>query len=126
MQSKGFLFFLGAVVVLGTVATVWLPHWSGSLYVLVVVGYLFQARRLWPLLGGAVLGLIWLGLALIADIPNQGILSNRIATLFGVSRVGLWLVTALIGFLLGSVGIALGGALARLLPQKPPRLRGSR
>lgn len=126
MQSKGFLIFLGAVLLLGAMATIWLPHWSGSLYVLAAVGYFFRGRGWWALAAGLALGSLWLGLALLWDLPNQGLLAQRVATLFGVSRLALWGITALIGFLLGAVGVALGQALARLLPQKPPRTRERR
>jgi hypothetical protein len=123
MQSKGFLLFLGVVAVLGSAATFWLPHWSGSLYVLVIVGYFFRGRGGWVWAGGAVMAVVWLLAALLQDLPNEGLLSGRIATLMGTSRPVLWGLTAGIGFILGVVGIAVGQALTRLLPQKPPRLR---
>ncbi|MCS6790053.1 MAG: hypothetical protein NZ580_03645 [Bacteroidia bacterium] len=106
-------------------ASLWLPHWSGSLYVLIVMGYLFPTFR-WrgAVAGGIIMALIWLILALAWDIPNQGLLAEKIAALFSVSRPVLWLMTTLIGFLLGSVGIAIGQALYAILPQKPPKLRG--
>lgn len=126
MQSKGFLLFLGAVAILGTLSTLWLPHWSGSLYVLIVVGYLFRGGWAYSLSAGGVMALIWLVAALSWDIPNQGLLAEKVAALFGVSRPVLWVITAVIGFLLGSVGIAIGQALGHLLPQKPPRTRGRR
>lgn len=126
MQSKGFLFFLGAVLLLGTIATVWLPHWSGSLYVLAALGYFFRGRGWWALGAGLTLGCVWLGLALLWDLPNQGLLAQRVAALFGVSRPVLWAITALIGFVLGAVGVALGQALARILPQRPPQFRERR
>ncbi|GIV25886.1 MAG: hypothetical protein KatS3mg026_1578 [Bacteroidia bacterium] len=123
MQSKGFLLFLGTVALLGTLATVYLPHWSGSLYVLVVVGYFFRGGRGWPWAAGLLMGLLWIALALRWDLPNQGMLAGRVAQLLGTSRPILWLITGLIGFLLGLIGVALGQALAHLLPQTPPRLR---
>lgn len=126
MQSKGFLLFLVSVAILGTIATLWLPHWSGSLYVLIIVGYFFQGGWLYSFSAGGIMALVWLITALSWDIPNHGILAERVAALFGVSRPLLWLITSLIGFILGSLGVAFGQALARLLPQKPPRLNGGR
>ncbi|MCX8112366.1 MAG: hypothetical protein N3E49_04105 [Bacteroidia bacterium] len=123
MQSKGFLLFLASVAVLSTAATIWLPHWSGSLYVLVVVGYLFRGGWRHSLAAGIVVALVWLVAALSWDLPNEGLLSEKVAKLFGVSRSALWLITSLIGFILGFLGIALGQVLAQILPQKPIRLR---
>ncbi|MCS6894967.1 MAG: hypothetical protein NZZ60_02305 [Bacteroidia bacterium] len=111
-----------SVALLGTMATLWLPHWSGSLYVLVALGYLFQGRWLYSLSAGGVMALIWLIMALSWDIPNERLLSHRVAELFGVSPSILWLITAIVGFLLGTVGVSLGQALRGVLPQKPPRL----
>ncbi|MCS7188182.1 MAG: hypothetical protein RMJ66_04225 [Bacteroidia bacterium] len=121
MQSKSFLLFILAVAVLGTASTLWLPHWSGSMYVLMIVGYFFRGRFLWTLAAGGLLAIIWLLAALSWDIPNQGLLANRVGTLFGISRGGTWLITAGIGFILGFLGTAVGQALAKVLPQKPPR-----
>nr|BAL57853.1 hypothetical protein HGMM_F52E02C36 [uncultured Bacteroidetes bacterium] len=123
MQSKDILIFLGAVALLGGMATAWLPHWSGSLYVVAVLGYFFRGGWKYVVVGGGMMALVWLVGALVWDLPNEGLLSSRVATLFGTSRVGLWTLTALLGFVVGSVGIGLGQALARLLPSRPPTLR---
>ncbi|MEN3040666.1 MAG: hypothetical protein ABDH66_03895 [Bacteroidia bacterium] len=121
MQSKYFLLFVISVAILGLMATLWLPHWSGSLYLLIVIGYLFRATWLHILSAGGVIALVWVIVALSWDLPNDRILSQRVAELFGVSPPILWLITAMIGFLLGLVGTGLGRALRDILPQKPPR-----
>ncbi|MCS7296865.1 MAG: hypothetical protein RMK19_01485 [Bacteroidia bacterium] len=126
VQSKDFLLFLGSVAVLGTLATIWLPHWSGSLYVLIIVGYFFRGGWRYALAGGLVMAGVWLAAALFYDLPNEGVLASRVGMLFGMSRAGLWGLTALVGFILGSLGIAVGQTLAHLLPQRPPRWRERR
>ncbi|MDW8088605.1 MAG: hypothetical protein RMJ49_02495 [Bacteroidia bacterium] len=122
-QSKNFLLFLGGVALLGTLSSLWLPHWSGSLYVLAVLGYFWQGNWRHVIGAGSVMAVVWLGLALSWDLPNEGLLAERVGRLFGLPRWGLWSLTAFLGFLLGSSGIGLGQALCHLLPQKPPWLR---
>ncbi len=127
MQSKGFWLFLGVVGILTGLSGWLLPHWSGALYVMIVVGYLFNVSMGWSLAGGGMSGLIWLLLALVKGLANEGLLSGKIAALLGVGPPVVYLLTGLIGFLLGWVGLLGGRILRQVLPQmgqKKRRYRG--
>ena len=127
MQSKGFWLFLGVVGILTGLSGWLLPHWSGALYVMIVVGYLFNVSMGWSLAGGGMSGLIWLLLALVKGLANEGLLSGKIAALLGVGPPVVYLLTGLIGFLLGWAGLLGGRILRQVLPQmgqKKRRYRG--
>jgi len=125
MQSKGFWIFIGVVGILTWLSGWFLPHWSGSLYVLIVVGYLFGVSGRWALVGGVVSGLIWVAMALAKGFANEGILSRKIAALFGVGEPMIYGLTGLVGFLIGWLGLLGGRVLRQVLPQKSmPRRRG--
>lgn len=118
MQSKGFWIFLGVVGGLTAVSGWFLPHWSGVLYVLIVVGYLFVPSGWQSVAGGLVSGLVWLAVSLAKGLPNEGLLSGKIAALLGVGEPIVYLLTAFIGFLLGWIGLLGGRLLRQVLPQK--------
>lgn len=122
MQSKGIWLFLGVIAFLTWLSGQFLPHWSGVLYVLVLVGYLFRPSWSRALAGGLASALVWVVLAAMRDASNAGILSARIGAMMGVVPSLLWVITGGIGFLLGWLGLSLGKALSQILPQKPPRL----
>jgi len=127
MQSKGFWIFAGIVGILTAVSGWLLPHWSGVLYVLIVVGYLFEPSAWQSIAGGLVSGLVWLAVSLAKGLSNEGLLSSKIAALFGVGEPVVYLLTALIGFLLGWIGLLGGRLLRQVLPQKrqsTPRRHG--
>jgi hypothetical protein len=117
MQSKGFWIFLGVVGILTGLSGWLLPHWSGVLYVMVVVGYFWEVSGVWSVMGGVVSGLVWLGLSLVKGIANEGLLSHKVAALFGVGEPVVYLLTGLIGFLLGWAGLFGGRLLRQVLPQ---------
>jgi len=68
-------------------------------------------------MGGVVSGLVWLGLSLVKGIANEGLLSHKVAALFGVGEPVVYLLTGLIGFLLGWAGLFGGRLLRQVLPQ---------
>ncbi len=117
MQSKGFWIFLGVVGILTGLSGWFLPHWSGALYVMIVVGYLFNVSGWWSVAGGAVSGLVWLLLSLVKGLANEGLLSSKIAALLSIGAPVVYLITGIIGFLLGWVGLLGGRLLRQVLPQ---------
>lgn len=117
MQSKGFWIFLGAVGILTGLSGWLLPHWSGVLYVMIVLGYLFDVSMRWSLAGGVISGLVWFFVSLVKGMANEGLLSGKIAALFGVGQPVVYFITGVIGFLLGWIGLLGGRILRQILPQ---------
>jgi len=117
MQSKGFWIFLGAVGILTALSGWLLPHWSGVLYVMIVLGYLFNVSVGWSVAGGGISGLVWFLLGVVRGVANEGLLSGKIAALLGVGQPVVYLITGLIGFLLGWIGLLGGRVLRQILPQ---------
>jgi hypothetical protein len=99
------------VTALGAVLGYMMPFWS-----LALAGVLAGAAVRpggWRALVGGMLGgaVLWGGLAAWADAANTGILSARIAELFGASVAVLKVLTAAIGALLAGLGCLLGDRL---------------
>ncbi len=117
MQSKGFWIFLGAVGILTGLSGWLLPHWSGALYVMIVLGYLFNVSMRWSLAGGGISGLVWLLVSLAKGVANEGLLSSKVAVLLGVGHPVVYLITGVMGFLLGWIGLLGGRVLRQILPQ---------
>ena len=91
-----------------------LPWWSVAV-VAFVISILAALRPGKAFLSGfAGVGLWWLVAALFRDIPNQHILSARMAQLFHFPGYGLFiLVTAIIGGLTGGMAAAAGALVNR-------------
>ncbi len=68
-------------------------------------------------------GLVWLLLALVKGLANDGLLSGKIGALLGVGPPVLYLLTGLIGFLLGWLGLFGGRLLRQVLPQMGQKKR---
>jgi hypothetical protein len=96
------------VTALGAVLGHVLPFWSLALAG-VLVGAVVRPGG-WRALVGGMLGgaLLWGGLAAWADAANMGVLSARIADLFGASVGTMKGITAAIGAVLGGLGSLLG------------------
>ena len=84
---------------------------------MIVLGYLFNVSVVWSLAGGGISGLVWLLLSLVKGIANEGLLSGKVAALFGVGQPVVYLITGIIGFLLGWIGLLGGRVLRQVLPQ---------
>lgn len=98
------------ISVLAAVATWFLPWWMIAV-VPFVVAIFFQLR---PgkafLISALAIILFWLVVILIRDIPNDHILSSRMAKLFSLPGYGLFIVVNLIvGALVGGLGGWAGG-----------------
>lgn len=110
-RSMRMLITIVTVAALGAVLGYILPFWSLALAA-AIAGMLVRPGPWRALMGGLVGGaVLWGGLAAWADAANTGILSARIADLFGASVTVLKLITAAIGGVLGGLGCVLGDRL---------------
>ena len=92
----------------------YLPWWSIALAA-IVVAVVIDHPPFWCFLSGFVgLFVLWLILALTINAGNDGILAQRIGALIGLGEVGLIIVTALLGAIVGGLGAMTGGLLRKL------------
>lgn len=94
------------IALLSFAAGLFLPNWVIA-FVAFGVSLLIPLRPLAAFLSGfAALFILWGGLALAADLPNNGILATKVAWILplGGSHYLLVLLTALIGALVGGGG----------------------
>ena len=99
-----FLLAVLLIVLLSAVAEYFLPWWSMAVVSFVVsllMGYRGGKSFLMGFFGVA---LCWLTFAMVHDIPNEHILSTRMAKLFSLPNYGLFiLVTVVVGGLVGGL-----------------------
>lgn len=96
---------------LGWFLGLWLPFWSLSVAGAAVgFGQRASGWRAFTLgcIGG---GLLWGGLALMADAANDHVLGTRVGGLFGLGAPAMVGLTALLGAVLAGTGAALGARL---------------
>ena len=114
-------FFVTSILifVLAMFAEMFFPWWSITI-VAFVLGFLTDLRPWHAFLAGfTAISLFWLTAVLLLDIPNQHILSQKMAQLFHLPAYGFFiLVTVLVGGIgagvhgdgcVGPPGVALGG-----------------
>lgn len=109
-------FFLAVIfiAVLSAIATWFLPWWMIAVVSFIVVLLVPQKKGRAFLAGFCGVGLFWLAGALVHDLPNQHILSARMAELFHLPHYSLFiLVTALVGGLIGGLSAWAAGLLRR-------------
>lgn len=108
-----FLLSVLLTAALAFLAGMFLPWWSIALIAFLVALLIPQHIGLGFLSGFIAIFLLWAALAWWADIKNQSLLSQKMATLFplGGSSVLLILVTALVGALVGGFAAMAGSSL---------------
>jgi hypothetical protein len=92
------------------IATWFMPWWMIAVFAFVVS----VSHKLKPkdgfISGFSGIGLMWLAVALFRDIPNEHILSARMAGLLGLPNYALFiLITVLLGALIGGLSGWSGG-----------------
>jgi hypothetical protein len=103
-----FLAALALTVLLSWLLGLWLPFWSLSLAAL-VVGFITRPSGRWAFMAGLLAGaLLWGGLAWWADAANGQILSTRVGAIFSTDGGTMVLITALVGGILGGLGVLVG------------------
>jgi len=113
-----FLLSILLIAVLAGIAEWFAPWWSLAIAA-ALIGFLMRLRPGKAFLAGFLgVGLLWLGFVLWRDIPNEHILSERLAKLFKLPNHTLFiLVTAVLGGLIGGLSAWAGAQLAICLRQ---------
>jgi len=108
---KNALLVIGLIFFAGQLCQMGLPWWSVA-PIGALAGWLFPqpaTRGFFVAFLGGVL--LWVSAAYLQDVPNEGVLSARIGTLFmGISRWHVLLITGVLGGLLAGLGYLTGHA----------------
>jgi hypothetical protein len=110
-------FLLGMIlmIILSAVAEYYLPWWTIAVVCFVVALFSGQGAGKAFLMGFCGIAIFWLAMALLHDIPNEHILSARMAALFKLPNYALFIcVTVLIGGLVGGLSAWAGALIAPL------------
>jgi uncharacterized membrane protein YhaH (DUF805 family) len=104
------------ILILSFAASYLLPWWAvaiGAFFAALLIGKT-SGQSFWS--GFGAVFIVWAVLALLKSIPNDNILAGRVVQLFPLPHnwIGVLLITALIGGLVGGMG-ALSGVLVRKL-----------
>ncbi|MEO6830900.1 MAG: hypothetical protein ABI378_01615 [Chitinophagaceae bacterium] len=109
--------FVLSILLLALVAgfAEWFAPWWTAAIVAFIIGLYQPTTGKAFLAGFCGIALLWLGFALWRDIPNEHILSTRMALLFKLPSFGLYLsVTAILGGLIGGLAAWSGAQLKRV------------
>jgi hypothetical protein len=111
-----FLLSIVIIAIFGAIIEWFFPWWTIAIVAL-ALGYLSKLSTWKAFLAGFCgIALLWLGFALWRDIPNQHILSSRMALLFKLPSFGWYLaVTAILGGLIGGLSAWSGVHLKRMI-----------
>lgn len=108
-----FIKSLLSIMIAAALVIYFLPWWMAAV-VCFLISFIAGLRPAKAFLAGCLgIGLLWLGIVLLADMPNEHILSRKMAVLFRLPGY-IWfiIVTVLVGALTGGLP-AWSGALAR-------------
>lgn len=102
---------------LAFVGGLWLPWWSIAIAAFIIAVLVHQKAGKAFLAGFTGVFLLWALLALMKDMPNESLLSKKIAEIlpFGGSTALLIIVTAFVGALVAGFGAMSGSYLRRNL-----------
>lgn len=96
-----------AIILIAVVAGIaeWFAPWWVITIVAAVIAFVMKLRPGRGFVGGLLgIGILWLGFALWRDIPNDHILSERLAKLFRLpGYAGFIFVTTIVGGLVGGL-----------------------
>jgi hypothetical protein len=99
------------ITILASVLELLLPWWSVAIAAF-AGGYVFRTNA--NFLAGLIsIGLLWLITALIIDLSSAVSLTEKVAAIFTVSKPILFLLTSLIGGIVGGFAAMTGAALRK-------------
>ena len=101
-----------SIALLSAIAEQFLPWWMIAV-IPFITGIVMHSNGKRSFLAGFVgIAIFWLVAALMKDLPNEHILSGRMASVFGLPNYGLFLcVVVLVGGLIGGLSAWAGGLL---------------
>ena len=106
------ILFIGSVALASAVAEYYLPWWVIAIIPFLVALVMHQKPAISFFSGFAGIALFWLAAILIKDIPNDHILSTRMAALLNLPGYkALIVVVTLVGGLTGGLSAAAGSFL---------------
>ncbi|MFI5196279.1 MAG: hypothetical protein ACHQD8_04250 [Chitinophagales bacterium] len=92
------------IVILSAVAEYYLPWWTIAVVCFIVSFFAGLRPRMSFLMGFLGIAIFWFGAAMMHDVVNAHILSQKMAVLFHLPNYGLFIgVTVLIGGLVGGL-----------------------
>lgn len=109
-------------IILAFILAQFLPFWGLAVAAFFVAVFFDHGSRSSFLAGFLSIGLLWSISAWIFGESNNGILTERVASIFTLSPIVLLLVIFLIGGLLGGFSAASGGQLHRVLFRRKKRV----
>ena len=114
-----FLLSIILIALLSAGAEFLLPWWSCAVVCFLVAMFARQSGGRAFVMGFLGVGIFWLVAALMRDIPNDHILSTRMAALFKLPNYWLYiLVTVFIGGLVGGMSAWVGAVLKTPNPSR--------
>jgi hypothetical protein len=107
------IFSIICIALVAGIAEYFFPWWIAALVTFIIV-FSIEIKPAKAFLAGFLgIFLLWLSISLYKDLPNEHILSQRMAVLFKLPHYGLFLlVAALIGGIVGGLS-GWSGALVR-------------
>lgn len=117
-----FIFKLILITVLGYLLEIFLPWWSVVL-VAFMVNLWLPTRGISAFLSGVLgIGMLWLIYAWLIDMETSSILSEKVASLFGVGNpAAMIIITALAGGLVGGFAAMSGSHFRRIFMKDIPK-----
>jgi hypothetical protein len=114
-----FLLSVLLIIFFAFIAGLYLPWWSIALISFLVLLLIPQGVGISFLAGFISIFLLWAGLALVIDIKNESIMSQKIAALFSLGEASfiLIIITGLLGGLVAGFA-AMSGSTLRLILNK--------
>lgn len=106
-----FVLQLLVITMLASVFELFLPWWS--IAIAAFIGGYFFTTRLNFLSGFLSTGLLWALTSIIIDLSASAPLTERVAAIFSLPETMLFVVTALIGGIVGGFAAMAGGALRK-------------
>lgn len=107
------------IIILASVLELFLPWWTIAIAAF-IGGALFNSRTNF-LAGFLAIALLWLITSVILDLSATAKLTQRVAAIFSLSKPLLFVVTCLIGGLVGGFAAMAGSALRKGKQGRPAR-----
>jgi hypothetical protein len=111
---------IGMTFIVSFAAGFYLPFWSAALVSFLVAVFIYQKPGMAYLSGFLSIFLLWGGLSFWIDSQNNGILSQKIASVFPLGGNGLMLIlmTAIVGAIIGGLSALSGSFLRKYYDEK--------